>query len=69
MARQRLDDEGLKDPETSAPPPLYVRKCHDCGKKTTQYRCAKCQIRHKNKYKITDSACDEMWLEEAAGLI
>lgn len=33
------------------PPP--TRKCHDCGKPTSNYRCAECQAKWRAKYAVT----------------
>ena len=27
---------------------LYVRRCHDCGKRTTNYRCEKCWKKYRD---------------------
>ena len=29
--------------------PEHIRKCHDCGKKTTQYRCNACWLKFRKK--------------------
>lgn len=30
----------------------YTRKCHDCGKATTQYRCPECHAAWRRKYGV-----------------
>ena len=39
--------------------PLNLRKCHDCKKPTTQYRCPACQIAFRRKYEVTESILDD----------
>lgn len=43
--------------------PLDVRKCHDCGKPTPDYRCPACQaaFREKNNVTWSDTVADEAW--------
>ncbi len=33
----------------------YNRKCHDCGRPTNDYRCAKCLQKWRNKNKVSGS--------------
>ena len=39
--------------------PLSLRKCHDCKKPTTQYRCPKCQAEFRRTHNVTESILDD----------
>lgn len=66
MARRIMDDSELKDPERSAPSPLYVRPCHDCGEATTDYRCHSCRQKHALRHGVTDGDEESAWIEDYA---
>lgn len=38
----------------------YMRRCHDCGAPTTDYRCPKCwaKLRRKGGYNLSDTVQD-----------
>lgn len=66
MARRIMDDSELKDPERSAPAPVNVRPCHDCGHTTTDYRCARCKITHAMRHSVTEGDAESAWIEDYA---
>ena len=37
---------------------LSIRKCHDCGKPTTDYRCERCRTLFRNRHGVPCSALD-----------
>lgn len=39
---------------------VYMRRCHDCGRPTTDYRCPKCwsKLRSRGGYTTTDTVQD-----------
>lgn len=40
-----------------------MRRCHDCGRPTTDYRCPACRAAHMKKHSIVGEAtCDERFL-------
>lgn len=43
MGKKREDYEGM----------YPLRKCHDCGKPTRDYRCAKCRLKYNRKFQVT----------------
>ena len=43
-----------------APEGLSARKCHDCGKPTTQYRCEACWKKWRKKYRVEDTSEDDI---------
>ena len=34
--------------------PIFLRKCHDCGRPTTNYRCDKCLSKWRRKHHVKD---------------
>lgn len=40
-------------------PALITRKCHDCGKKTTNYRCNACWRAYREKHGIKLNPSDD----------
>lgn len=38
---------------------LSVRRCHDCGRPTTDYRCPKCRAMWREKHGVAPSAQDD----------
>ena len=38
---------------------IQPRRCHDCGKPTYNYRCAKCWKKYKEKHKLAAGENDE----------
>lgn len=66
MARARiLDKANLAYPELSAPQPLYLRKCHDCEKKITDYRCPACRKKHAKQYGVAENG-EASWADDFA---
>lgn len=39
---------------------VYTRRCHDCGRPTTDYRCPRCwaKLRRKGGYNLSDTVQD-----------
>lgn len=54
MSRERY----LKE-RTTSQVKLSVRKCHDCGKPTTDYRCSSCRDKWRKRHGVPEGA--EKW--------
>lgn len=51
---------GLRIRATKMGGEAYMRRCHDCGAPTTDYRCPKCwaKLRRKGGYNLQDTVQD-----------
>lgn len=56
-AMQEMAMRGEREEEEDTPP--ATRKCHDCGKPTTNYRCAQCRMRFLAKHGISLAVASE----------
>ena len=42
---------------------LSMRVCHDCGRPTTDYRCADCREKFRQRHNVSpEASCPEAWL-------
>ena len=50
----------LQGKKAALPIPRYTRRCHDCGRPTTDYRCPRCwaRLRRAGGYSPTGEASD-----------
>ena len=48
---------------TKEPTHGLLRKCHDCGRATTDYRCPVCQKKFRQRHNVSpEASCPEAWL-------
>ena len=59
MARGKALGVGVLKPVLKRPDALSLRRCHDCGKPTTDYRCPKCRARWRERNGVVPSAQED----------
>lgn len=58
MANKKWNDERRNMERENKRIIHYTRKCHDCGKMTSDYRCAECRAKWRMKYHVTGGDYD-----------
>ena len=59
MARGKALGVGMLKPVLKRPDALSLRRCHDCGKPTVDYRCPKCRARWRERNGVAPSAQED----------